>query len=136
MNPAEFIDKWKKAALTERSAAQQHFLDLCELMDHPKPAEVDPTGEFFTFEKGATKKDGSDGWADVWKRGYFAFGYKGKHKDLDAAYRQLDDYRALAPLGAAPCRMSRGHTGRRSMTAVTRGFVQPRCADGPGRGRA
>lgn len=84
----------KKAELTERSAAEQHFLDLCELLDHPKPAVVDPTGEFFTFEKGATKKDGSDGWADVWKRGYFAIEYKGKHKDLDAAYRQLDDYRA------------------------------------------
>jgi len=36
MNPAEFIDKWKKTELTERSAAQQHFLDLCELLDHPK----------------------------------------------------------------------------------------------------
>ena len=94
MNVAEFIDKWRRAELTERSAAQQHFLDLCELLDHPKPAEADPTGEFFTFEKGATKKDGSDGWADVWKRGYFAFEYKGKHKDLDAAYLQLDQYRA------------------------------------------
>jgi hypothetical protein len=66
MNVAEFIDKWRKVELTERSAAQQHFLDLCELLDHPKPAEVDPRGEFFTFEKGAAKKSGSDGWADVW----------------------------------------------------------------------
>ena len=65
MNPAELIDKWRRAELTERSAAQQHFLDLCDLLDHLKPAEVDPTGERFTFEKGATKKDGSDGWADV-----------------------------------------------------------------------
>lgn len=94
MNVAEFIEKWRRAELTERSAAQQHFLDLCELLDHPKPAEADPTGDFFTFEKGATKTDGSDGWADVWKRGYFAFEYKGKHKDLDAAYLQLDQYRA------------------------------------------
>ena len=94
MNVAELIDKWAKVELTERSASQQHFLDLCELLDHPKPAEADPTGEFFTFEKGAAKKDGSDGWADVWKRGYFAWEYKGKHKDLDAAYLQLDQYRA------------------------------------------
>ena len=35
MNPAEFQDKWRRAELTERSAAQQHFLDLCELLDHP-----------------------------------------------------------------------------------------------------
>ena len=94
MNPAEFQDKWRRAELTERSAAQQHFLDLCELLDHPKPADVDPKGELFTFEKGAAKRGGSDGWADVWKRGYFAFEYKGRHKDLDAAYRQLDEYRA------------------------------------------
>jgi MmeI, DNA-methyltransferase domain/MmeI, N-terminal domain/MmeI, helicase spacer domain/MmeI, target recognition domain len=94
VNVAEFVEKWRKVELTERSAAQQHFLDLCELLDHPKPAEIDPTGEFFTFEKGATKKDGSDGWADVWKRGYFAWEYKGKHKDLQAAYLQLDQYRA------------------------------------------
>jgi type II restriction/modification system DNA methylase subunit YeeA len=94
MNVAEFIDKWRKVELTERSAAQQHFLDLCDLLDHPKPAEVDPKGEFFTFERGATKKDGSDGWADVWKKDYFAWEYKGRHKDLQAAYLQLDQYRA------------------------------------------
>jgi hypothetical protein len=52
MNVAEFIAKWRRAELTERSASQQHFLDLCELLDHPKPAEVDPRGDFFTFEKG------------------------------------------------------------------------------------
>jgi len=28
MTPQEFIAKWKKAQLSERSAAQQHFLDL------------------------------------------------------------------------------------------------------------
>jgi len=30
---SEFIRKWQRAALTERSASQQHFLDLCELLD-------------------------------------------------------------------------------------------------------
>lgn len=94
MNVAEFIAKWRRAELTERSASQQHFLDLCDLLDQPKPAEVDPRGDFFTFEKGATKRGGGDGWADVWKRGYFAWEYKGRHKDLDAAYEQLDRYRA------------------------------------------
>jgi hypothetical protein len=102
MNVAEFIDKWRRVELTERSAAQQHFLDLCDLLDHPPSpkgdpmdqAEVDRVGEFFTFERGATKKDGSDGWADVWKKDYFAWEYKGRHKDLQAAYLQLDQYRA------------------------------------------
>src|SRR3954471_20707555 len=93
MDASTFISKWKNVQLTERSAAQQHFLDLCELVGHPKPAEMDPKGEFFTFERGATKRTGGKGWADVWKRGYFAFEYKGKRKDLDAAYDQLLLYR-------------------------------------------
>lgn len=28
MTPQEFIAKWQRAALSERSAYQQHFLDL------------------------------------------------------------------------------------------------------------
>lgn len=93
MTVQDFIAKWEKVSLTERSAAQQHFLDLCELFRHQKPADVDPTGDFFTFEKGAAKHGGGDGWADVWKRHAFAVEYKGKHKDLDAAYDQLLKYR-------------------------------------------
>ena len=93
MTPAEFAAKWRRTTLTERSAAQQHFLDLCELVGHPKPAEADPAGEWFTFERGARKRGGRGGWADVWKRDYFAFEYKGRHKDLNAAYVQLQQYR-------------------------------------------
>ena len=40
-----------------------------------------------------TKTTGGAGWADVWKRGFFAWEYKGKHKDLDKAYQQLLQYR-------------------------------------------
>ncbi|MEO8198343.1 MAG: DNA methyltransferase, partial [Thermoanaerobaculia bacterium] len=94
MTPRDFVSKWKAATLKERSAAQEHFLDLCELVGHGKPAALDPTGESFCFEKGAEKRGGSDGFADVWKRGFFALEYKGKHKDLDAAWKQLDEYRA------------------------------------------
>jgi hypothetical protein len=47
LNASEFIRKWTDAELSERSACQQHFLDLCDLVDHPKPAEVDKTGESF-----------------------------------------------------------------------------------------
>ena len=31
-------------------------------------------------------------WADVWKRGCFAWEYKGKHKNLKAALKQLQLY--------------------------------------------
>lgn len=88
-----FVKKWSGVALTERSAAQQHFLDLCALAGHPTPAEADPAGEWFTFERGAEKTGGGDGFADVWKRGFFAIEYKGRHKDLDKAYQQILLYR-------------------------------------------
>jgi AcrR family transcriptional regulator len=59
----------------------------------PHPAAADQTGESFTFEKHVSKLKGGKGYADVWKRGFFAWEYKGKHKDLQAAYLQLADYR-------------------------------------------
>jgi|GEM_PF-6448178 len=94
ITPAEFIKKWSRVALSERSSYQQHFLDLCELAGHPKPAESDPTGDSFCFERGAAKQGGGDGWADVWKRGCFAIEYKGRHANLAKAYEQLLRYRA------------------------------------------
>src|SRR5450755_991931 len=93
MTPHQFIAKWKAVDLSERSACQQHFLDLCELLDQPKPAEVDPKGQWYTFEKGVEKTDGGKGWADVWMQNRFGWEYKGKHKDLKAAYQQLLKYR-------------------------------------------
>ena len=95
MTPYEFIAKWRATTLTERSASQQHFLDLCELLDEPKPASADPTGEAYCFERGARKDAGGDGWADVWKRHHFAWEYKGKRANLDTAFDQLRQY-ALA----------------------------------------
>ncbi len=88
----EFIEKWRKAELRERQACHEHFLDLCDLVGHPKPAVDDPTGERFCFERGARRLGGEDGWADVWKKGYFGWEYNGKHKDLQAAYKQLNGY--------------------------------------------
>ncbi len=92
LSPQEFVAKWRKVELKERSAAQSHFNDICRLVGHPNPVEADPTGQHFTFEAGAAKSSGGEGWADVWKMGYFAWEYKGRHKDLDAAYRQLLQY--------------------------------------------
>lgn len=93
MNPQEFVNKWRNVTLKERAAAQEHFLDLCRLIAHPTPAEDDPTGERFTFEAGVDKQSGGQGWADVWKKDYFAWEYKGKHANLKKAYDQLLQYR-------------------------------------------
>ena len=95
MEPKEFIRKWTGATLKERSGAQEHFIDLCRLLKEPTPAEADPTGAHYCFERGARKDTGGDGWADVWKRHCFAWEYKGRHANLDAAFNQLRQY-ALA----------------------------------------
>ena len=47
-----------------------------------------------------TKGTGKRGWADVWKKDCFAFEYKKKHRDLNAAYDQLLTYKI--PLGNPP----------------------------------
>ncbi|EIJ41749.1 hypothetical protein BegalDRAFT_0839 [Beggiatoa alba B18LD] len=95
MTVDDFINTWRNSELTERSGSQQHFLQLCQLLGEKTPAELDPDGEFFTFEKGANKTTGTRGWADVWLKGCFAWEYKGKGKDLRKAFVQLQQY-ALA----------------------------------------
>ena len=92
MTVTEFVAKWQASSLRERAGSQEHFIDLCRLVGHPTPAEADPDGRSFTFERGANKATGGGGYADVWKRDYFGWEYKGKHADLGAAYRQLLQY--------------------------------------------
>ena len=65
MTPSEFIAKWDNSRLRERQGSQEHFIDLCRLLGEPTPAEDDPLGERFCFERGAEKVGGGDGWADV-----------------------------------------------------------------------
>jgi len=108
MTAAEFKKKWSRYQGKEMSAYQEHFDDLCRLLGQPTPAEADPSGnEFFCFQKrvvkdaeffdlGGTPDAGEPterGFADVWKKGCFAWEYKGKKKNLDEAYKQLLRYR-------------------------------------------
>ena len=95
MTPPAFIDKWRGSELKERSGSQEHFIDLCRLLGEPTPAEADPAGQTYCFERGARKDSGRAGWADVWKQGHFAWEYKGRHANLDVAFDQLRQY-ALA----------------------------------------
>ncbi|WP_066652110.1 MULTISPECIES: class I SAM-dependent DNA methyltransferase [Sphingomonas] len=92
MTPQEFLSKWRHVELKERSASQSHFNDLCALLGVLDPIAADPKGEWFAFEKGATKTSGGEGWADVWRKGCFAWEYKGPRKDLDKAFSQLLQY--------------------------------------------
>jgi len=92
MTPEAFISRWRGSTRTEKSAAHEHFLSLCELLGVEKPADVDKHGTEYTFEKSAIKLDGSVGYADVWKRHCFAWEYKGPNKSLVRAYAQLKEY--------------------------------------------
>jgi hypothetical protein len=92
MTPGEFIAKWSDSKLRERAAAQSHFIDLCKVLGEKAPTDADPKGDWYAFEKGALKTGGGDGWADVWKRGCFAWEYKSPGKDLNAALKQLQYY--------------------------------------------
>ncbi|NUQ02218.1 MAG: class I SAM-dependent DNA methyltransferase, partial [Armatimonadetes bacterium] len=91
MTPAEFIAKWTASPLNERAAYQLHFLDLCALVGHDPPSPQ--SASWFRFEQGADKTGGGEGFADVWKRGFFGWEYKGPGRDLEAAYGQLLAYR-------------------------------------------
>ncbi|MDP2827323.1 MAG: hypothetical protein Q8O37_01820 [Sulfuricellaceae bacterium] len=91
MRPHEFITTWQNNALSERAGAQAHFLDLCELLGMEKPTDPDN----YCFERGATRTGAGHGWADVWKRGCFAWEYKAPGADLSKALKQLMTY-ALA----------------------------------------
>src|SRR5665213_117046 len=108
MTAAEFKKKWALYKGKETSAYQVHFDDLCRLLGQPTPAEADPSGnDSFCFQKRVVKdaelfqlddtpgagEPAERGFADVWKKGCFAWEYKGKKKNLDEAYKQLLRYR-------------------------------------------
>ncbi len=92
MTPEQFIKTWEASTLKERSAAQSHFNDLCTVLGVDRPTDVDQAGEWYCFERGASKTAGGEGWADVWKKGHFGWEYKGKKKNLSGAYAQLQQY--------------------------------------------
>lgn len=92
LTPQAFIGKWQNSQIKERAAAQSHFNDLCDLLGQAQPLDVDPTGKDYGFEVGATKTTGGNGFADVFKRGHFAWEYKGSKANLDDAFAQLQRY--------------------------------------------
>jgi hypothetical protein len=88
-----FVSKWNASTLSERSAAQQHFRDLCEVLGVEHPTQTDEVGASYAFEKRVSKAGtGETGFADVWKRGFFAWEYKARGGDLKRAYKQLNEY--------------------------------------------
>ena len=108
MTVAEFKTKWAKYRGKETSGYQEHFNDLCGILEQKTPAEADPSGtDWFCFQKhvvknlellpadatGAEPAERKRGFADVWRKDCFGWEYKGRHRDLDEAYAQLQLYR-------------------------------------------
>lgn len=92
MTPEAFKEKWQAAAQSETAGAQEHFIDLCRLLEVPTPTEADPSRTWYRFEKNVLKLDGRPGRADVWRKSCFAWEYKGNKKNLTTAYSQLKEY--------------------------------------------
>lgn len=92
LSVAAFIAKWAPGGrayrLGERAGAQSHFLDLCALLGLDPPDDPDS----YCFERGFTKATAGRGFADVWKRGFFAWEYKAPHGVLSQALQQLIQY--------------------------------------------
>ena len=96
ITPQGFIAKWGAPdgvpgpahGLNEEQGAQSHFLDLCELLDVPKPGSAPG----YLFEEKSKIIGGKTGYADVFMRGVFAWENKAPGKNLDAALKQLLTY--------------------------------------------
>ena len=92
----DFIAKWAAGSaahgLTERAGAQAHFIDLCRVLGVAEPG--DPAR--YCFERGVTRtgtgSGRTDGFADVWLQGHFAWEYKAPGRSLEAALKQLMQY--------------------------------------------
>ena len=102
MTIAEFKRKWARFKGKETAGYQEHFNDLCRLLGQKTPVEADPSGQdWFCFQKGVTKDlellqpgdKALKGFADVWRKDCFGWEYKGRHKNLAEAHKQLLRYR-------------------------------------------
>ena len=76
-NVVEFIDRWRTSGASERANYQHFLLELCDVLEVPRPEPSGPDGEEnqYAFEKSVTFKYGdgttSNGRIDLYKRGCF-----------------------------------------------------------------
>lgn len=96
LSARDFIAKWGSGGaaknLGERAGAQSHFHDLCSVLGVATPDDPDR----YCFKKGLTKTGSAasktDGFADVWLKGHFAWEYKAPGKSMAKALEQLMRY--------------------------------------------
>ncbi len=61
MTPDEFIAKWRRNRGQESAGAQEWFIDLCSVIGHGTPNELDPQQSWFTFERSVREASGRGG---------------------------------------------------------------------------
>jgi len=134
VTPEDFKDIWRYNTRTEKSAAQEHFLNLCEVLGVEKPSKVDPKGDWFTFERHVTKDDGHAGYVDVWRKDCFAWEYKRSlesgqmnHKNLVKAHAQVKSY--AGALGNPPLLIVSDMKEIRITTNFTNSIVETHVID-------
>ena len=99
-----FIDRWKGSSAGEMATAQQHFLELCEALDVPRPSPKDAADEVYRFEKGVSVV-GPRGSApsteriDVYRRDHFVWENK---QGSEAG----DTHKGTARRGSNPWRLA------------------------------
>jgi len=113
---------------------QEHFID-CAGCSASRPHEADPIGATYAFEKRVSKAAGGDGFADVWKRDCFAWEYKGRTKDLKAAYVSSSTTRTTSAIrrfssSATPAHRD-PHELHRSLPVLTTITLDDLAADDP-----
>jgi hypothetical protein len=96
MTPQDFQAKWGPGGpaydLNERQGAQSYFVDLCKLLGVPEPSMGGDAAGDYIFEKQTLALGQQRGFADVFKRGAFAWENKAPGKDLAVALKQLLGY--------------------------------------------
>jgi hypothetical protein len=70
------------------------FHRFVQELDEPAPTDVDPKGEWYAFERGATKTTGGEDWADVWKRDHC--GWNTRESERISAPRSFGYRRSLS----------------------------------------
>ena len=68
-----FLTKWELSGAAERANAQAFLLELCEVLDVPKPKPTTPdqAANAYVFEKVVPSAEGTSNFIDLYKRGCF-----------------------------------------------------------------
>ena len=82
----DFRLRWNGYQGTEPQHYQAHFNEICEIVEHEKPAD-DLENQDFDFQKLAPTPGDRNGVADVFVRDHFVMEYKKPGKDLGRRLR-------------------------------------------------